>query len=151
MDVWNPQEGAWPAQRRTGWLVAGLAVLTFMTAGMLWGLSLAFRGPAEVGYPVPGPTEQVTIISGWTERATEYIEGPAVPPPPTQGPPPLPPPVKQSAEAATPREVVRIVERPVPGPTRTVTAYRTVPGPTRTVTEHFHHHHEAPTPEPSTF
>ncbi len=147
MDLGNTQEGTWPAQRRPTWgLVAGLAALAFVTTGMLWGLSLAFRGPAEVGYPVPGPTEQVTIISGWTERATEYIESPPFPPPPTQPPQP----VEQPVEAAAPREVVRVVERPVPGPTRTVTEYRTVPGPLRTVTRHFHHHHETPSePSPS--
>ena len=142
MNLGNTEEIAWPAQqRRAWWLVAGgLAALAFVATGMLWGLSVAFRGPAEVSYPVPGPTEQVTIISGWTERATEYIEAPAVPAPPS--------PDQQPAPA--PREVVRVVERAVSGPTVTVTEYRTVPGPSRTVTEHFHHHHEAPTSEPST-
>ncbi|MFN2556968.1 MAG: hypothetical protein ABR592_08865 [Nitriliruptorales bacterium] len=132
---------SWPGQQWWGiWIVVGLVGLAFVTAGMLWGLSVTFRGPAEVGYPVPGPTEQVTIISSWTERETEYVEGPPVPPPSPQA---------TEAEVVPPKEVIRVVERPVPGPTRTVTEYRTVPAPTRTVTRHFHHHHEAPTSEPS--
>ncbi|MDQ3931750.1 MAG: hypothetical protein M3252_02785, partial [Actinomycetota bacterium] len=112
-----PEMVTWPEQQRQiVWIVVGLVALAFVTVGMLWGLSVAFRSPVEVGYPVPGPTETRTVISGWTEQATEYIEGPTVPLSPPQDPP---------VEVPPPREVVRVIERPVPGPTRTVTEYRT--------------------------
>lgn len=141
------QEIPWPQQHRQArWLVAGLAGLAFATTGALWLLgSVIMRGPTELQVPVHVPGPERTVVSGYTERETEYID---VPGPPLPPPPPAPPqrvlvPVERPQAPPPPPDV-----RVVPGPVRTVYVDRQVPGPTRTVTAtetvtiHEHHHHE---------
>ncbi len=130
-----------PPMPQTGsraYLVAlALGLMALTAAGMIVLVARWARPPAEVAYPVAGPTETQTVISGYTETETEWLTEPGLGQQAFQSPSPLPP---------EPEPVV--IERTVPGPTevRTVTKYRTKRATVRTtvtetVTEHHHHKH----------
>lgn len=129
------------------YIVALIVGLLFLSGGAsLWGFARAFQQPSELEIAVPGLTETETVVSSWTEHATEYVESPA-----RERTVPVLVPVERPAEAPP----------PIPGPTRTeyvtvpgptVTKTKRVPGPTKTKTvtvtetvretEHHHHVHE---------
>ncbi|MDP8961518.1 MAG: hypothetical protein M3N32_07895 [Actinomycetota bacterium] len=154
MDDTQEMEPLWWGWKPPWYLVGLVTGLMFLVGGVsLWAFARQVGPSPAIGYPIPGPTETETVISAYTEKKWEYIEGVAPPAPPPQRVVSRVP-VEVPAEGP-PREVLvagpeRVVERPVPGPVVTKTEYRTVPGPTQTVTvtEHEHHHHD-PTEETS--